>query len=327
MGKLIKGLVKQIKKLGIKYRKLLLIGLIVYGLILLGIGTFIGSFFNKATLDKFPKLNRDSKILIAAPHIDDEVIATGGLIQKAIKAGAEIKIIYLTNGDNNLNSVIVDEDKNLKIGPDDFITLGETRMAEGRQAAKDLGLSDKNLEFLGYPDQGLSQLFNNYYSADKKYSAKGIKFTYNPYAGTYRSKQDYNGENIVNDLSTIMNSFQPNILIIPHPLDQHPDHKATFRFFDKVLAENPKQNDIKVWLYLVHYKNYPADKLVAPNKFLFPPSKLFSQSGWFSLDLDKDEIQVKLKALSENKTQLVKIPLLDSRMFIRRNEIFEIHEF
>ena len=36
------------------------------------------------------------RVLILAPHEDDEAIATAGVIQRALSAGAAVRIIYLT---------------------------------------------------------------------------------------------------------------------------------------------------------------------------------------------------------------------------------------
>jgi N-acetyl-1-D-myo-inositol-2-amino-2-deoxy-alpha-D-glucopyranoside deacetylase len=41
------------------------------------------------------------RLLILAPHPDDESIATGGLIQVARGVGAAVRVIVLTDGDNN----------------------------------------------------------------------------------------------------------------------------------------------------------------------------------------------------------------------------------
>ncbi|MEI6121822.1 MAG: PIG-L family deacetylase, partial [Opitutae bacterium] len=46
-------------------------------------------------------LQQDARILILAPHPDDECLGTGGLIQQALAKGAKIKVIFITNGDNN----------------------------------------------------------------------------------------------------------------------------------------------------------------------------------------------------------------------------------
>ncbi len=51
-----------------------------------------------AELESFKK---NERILILAPHPDDESIACAGIIQKALGAGAQVRIVYLTNGDHN----------------------------------------------------------------------------------------------------------------------------------------------------------------------------------------------------------------------------------
>ena len=49
----------------------------------------------------FPALTREDRLLIVAPHPDDEILGTGGLIQQAIAVGADVRVVYLTNGDHN----------------------------------------------------------------------------------------------------------------------------------------------------------------------------------------------------------------------------------
>ena len=46
-------------------------------------------------------LTEQDKVLILAPHPDDEAIGTAGVIQKAVQLGSPLKILYLTHGDNN----------------------------------------------------------------------------------------------------------------------------------------------------------------------------------------------------------------------------------
>ncbi|MCB1569830.1 MAG: PIG-L family deacetylase, partial [Xanthomonadales bacterium] len=45
---------------------------------------------------------RDSdRLLVVVPHPDDETLATGGLIQRALLAGAALRVVFATDGDNN----------------------------------------------------------------------------------------------------------------------------------------------------------------------------------------------------------------------------------
>jgi LmbE family N-acetylglucosaminyl deacetylase len=76
------------------------------------------------------------KILIFVPHPDDETIGVGGYIAQAIQAGAEVKIVLVTDGDFHNNEA--------------------TRYAEFRQATQLLGVPENNLVFLGFPDSKLN---------------------------------------------------------------------------------------------------------------------------------------------------------------------------
>src|SRR5882757_725225 len=49
----------------------------------------------------FPPITADDRIVVVAPHPDDEVLGAGGLIQQARAVGAEVHVIYLTSGDHN----------------------------------------------------------------------------------------------------------------------------------------------------------------------------------------------------------------------------------
>ena len=51
----------------------------------------------------------NDRILVLAPHPDDEAIATSGILQQALNKKLPVKIVYLTNGDNNEASFIVYE--------------------------------------------------------------------------------------------------------------------------------------------------------------------------------------------------------------------------
>ena len=54
-------------------------------------------------------LSNNDRILILAPHPDDETIGTGGIIQEALRLNIPIKVVYFTNGDNNEVSFIIYE--------------------------------------------------------------------------------------------------------------------------------------------------------------------------------------------------------------------------
>jgi LmbE family N-acetylglucosaminyl deacetylase len=87
------------------------------------------------------------RIVIVAPHMDDEALACGGLIAK-LPHKDEIHIIYATDGMKSPAPIIPGRDK---ISPD----LGKTRMQESIAAMKFLGVPEQNLHFLCLPEAEL----------------------------------------------------------------------------------------------------------------------------------------------------------------------------
>ena len=113
-------------------------------------------------------IKKNDRILILAPHPDDESIGCAGLIQHALKAGAEVRVVYLTNGDHNEFAFIVYE-KRLTFRKGEFIHMGLVRHLEAIKAMNLLGLNEDKLVFLGYPDFGTFTIFSKYWQTQKPF--------------------------------------------------------------------------------------------------------------------------------------------------------------
>jgi len=83
------------------------------------------------------------RILVLAPHPDDEVIACGGSLALHAKAGDPLKIVFATNGAKG--------DLSEKITREEYVEL---RQKEAREACACLGVTD--LEFWSYEDRALA---------------------------------------------------------------------------------------------------------------------------------------------------------------------------
>jgi LmbE family N-acetylglucosaminyl deacetylase len=303
-----------------KYRKIIIISLIIYTFWFFGLGIIGGWLLSKGTIHSFPDLTVNDRILILAPHIDDEVIVAGGLIQEAIRVGVKVKVVYMTNGDNS-SSTVITADKDINYDPNYFIDLGENRMREGESATATLGLQRSDIIFLGYPDKGLEPMLTTYFS--KPYTSQGTRFNFNPYDGTFSKKQEYNGQNVIADLDKIYSEFKPNIIIVPHPRDKHMDHRATYKYVEKIVLE--KDLDTKIYSYLVHYSLYPAKKRLETYSFMYPPKSLFTKEGWYSYDLSSEQQDKKLLAVEKNDSQMRALTMGGFlKSFVRKNEIFEL---
>jgi len=47
------------------------------------------------------KFDSSSRLTLFAPHPDDEALACGVILQQAVRPGAAIRIVYVTDGDDN----------------------------------------------------------------------------------------------------------------------------------------------------------------------------------------------------------------------------------
>jgi LmbE family N-acetylglucosaminyl deacetylase len=278
-------------------------------------GFGIGWWWSHGRLSRFPEINSSTRLLILSPHPDDEVLIAGGLIQRVLKSGGQVKIVYLTPGDSSVGSVIK-IDRNLRLAPGDFVALANRRHDEALVATKVLGLNESDLFFLGFPDQGLREVL-----AREKGDPRGpvvsrsTKLDHVAYSWAYKDGQEYYADNLEADLIEICNSFKPNLVITTHPMDTHPDHKAASEIAEMLKSRLNFKFDL--YLALVHYRDYP------PRGFLYPPKKLFNDR-WFSFELTDIEISKKRESLDRYSSQVNGYEKGWYMRFVASNEIFEM---
>ncbi len=146
-----------------------------------------------------------------------------------------------------------------------------------------------------------------------------------PYPLTYNSQSVYAGVDYLADLSSIIDSYRPDLIVYPHPDDVHPDHwglNAFTRLAITLLRHKDPAWQTKEITYLVHRPDYPEIRGYLPQDNLTPPGELYAiDPYWYRLDLAPADVAVKAQAVQAYRTQL---PLLRSLMesFIRTNETF-----
>ena len=164
-------------------------------------------------------LQQDARILILAPHPDDECLGTGGLIQQALAKGAKIKVIFITNGDNNPWPQRYVE-KRWFIGPEERMRWGHRRKAEAEDSLQILGGGKVTANFLGLPDAGILNLWNE------------------------------GDHHLLETLTNELTAWQPTLLVLPCEFDRHSDHRATHMFGRAALTE--ASVICPVLTYLIH---------------------------------------------------------------------------
>ncbi len=127
------------------------------------------------------------RVLVLAPHPDDETIGCGGSLALHAAAGDPVKVVFLTNGARADASGTWDEEA--------YVAL---RREEAQRAAAILGISE--LEFWPYMDRSLA-------------AAQGL----------------------LPRMIDLLQSFGPELVYLPSPLEFHPDHRAACFVFCEAL--------------------------------------------------------------------------------------------
>jgi LmbE family N-acetylglucosaminyl deacetylase len=264
------------------------------------------------------------RLLVLAPHCDDETLGSGGLIQAAIRAGIEVRVVVATNGDGYLFATMQDFRK-IYPRPADFIHMGSVRQQETLSALKVLGVPNNQVTFLSYPDRGLPALWNQDWNHDHPYNSPYIEANHSPYALTFDPKATYSGEDLLMDLRTILQDYHPDLITYPHPDDLHPDHWGLSLFSRLAIAETMHIDTTfhpDAYGYLVHRPDFPSPGGLHPSDSLLPPPRVADQfPAWFQLNLEASDIATKEAAISSYHSQL---PLLRGLLesFVRTDEPF-----
>src|SRR5437667_2988440 len=114
----------------------------------------------KVQYPHLPAAAQKDRILIVAPHIDDESIGAGGYAIDAMANGAEVYVVFLTAGDCNRFSARL-MNRTLAPVPASYLTVGRTRIGEAKKAMQLLGIAPDHYFLLGYPDRGLKDILND----------------------------------------------------------------------------------------------------------------------------------------------------------------------
>lgn len=280
----------------------------------------------RGEIDTLLELDRHERILIIAPHSDDEALACGGLLHQAVAKGKRVEVVVVTNGDG-FALATGRAYRRFRASPERFLQFGEMRQGESLQACSFLGLPEGQVHFLGYPDRGIRSMWLDHWSEDRPFRSPFTKVTRVPYERSLRRGAPYAGEALVEDLLEILFRLSPTLIIGPHLNDAHIDHWSTHNFVRYALAlYTLSTSTVPTYLgYLVHRGNWPAPKGLHRNKPLVPPASMIKRGWeWQWYSLDPQSIRQKYEAILLYRSQ---IALMRRYMlsFVRVNELFAPH--
>ncbi len=265
-------------------------------------------------------LSPADRILVLAPHPDDEVIATGGIIQQALALNLPVHVVFYTFGDNNEWAFTVYR-KHPVVMPKAMQNMGLIRHDEAIRADAVLGLSPTNLTFLGYPDFGTFVIWNLHWGDQPPFRSMLTRVTAVPYTNAFRCGAPYKGEEILADVKSVIREFKPTKIFVSHPGDHNPDHRTLYLFTRIALWDLEKELKPEIFPFLVHYKKWPKPQGYKPDVTLIPPDLFKDTVRWNNLGLTSTNIAVKHGAIRMHASQYaVSAAYLDS--FVRPNELY-----
>lgn len=270
-------------------------------------------------------LEGHQRLMVFAPHCDDEVLGAGGLIQLAIAQHMDVIVVIETNGDGYLFATM-EEFRRMYPRPQDYIRMGSLRQQETLAALRTLGLQEDQVVFLGYPDRGTPNLWTTNWSTDTPYTSPYTRTYRSPYPLTFDPDAVYAGQKLLENIRTLLEIYRPDLIVFPHPSDVHPDHwglSAFIRLAVYLMQREHGDYQPTMLSYLVHRPDFPWPKGYLPYDDLLPPLKLWSvDTEWLRIDLPEEVIMKKEQAILEYKSQL---PFLRKLMmgFVRTNELFD----
>ncbi|MGQ9539366.1 MAG: PIG-L deacetylase family protein [Candidatus Bathycorpusculaceae bacterium] len=137
------------------------------------------------------------KVLVFAPHPDDETWGCGGTIAKRISEGYDVLIVVMTDGRYAFLKILgIEKDPT----PEE---LKEIRKEEVKKATRILGVPEENLIFLDFVDGTLQE----------------------------------NIEEAERMVTSILQEHKPVEVYFPYKNDCHPDHQAAYKIVKKSLAK------------------------------------------------------------------------------------------
>lgn len=127
-----------------------------------------------------PALLRGERLLVLAPHPDDEVIGCGGLVAQHLREKREVRVVVATDGAQAGDAALREEESR----------RGLAKLGEGAA-----------IEFLGRPDRALD-------------------------------------DSIAPRLREILREYRPDLILVPAPIEIHPDHLTLSRVFCELVQRD-----------------------------------------------------------------------------------------
>lgn len=278
-------------------------------------------------------VRRGERLLVVAPHPDDESLGAGGLLDRVVNRNGTADVVLMTAGDGFVEAV-VRETYVPRPRPTEYIAYGERRLSEVRAALRELDGQRIRLRFLGFPDGGLDRLLGAHWHSGAPARSHTTQASDPPYQEAVDPNLAYDGTDLRREMARLLGEFRPTLVVIPDVFDRHPDHRASGVFSLLALSDwldsrtRPRAAMPRILSYVIHWPAWPPgwdDQYPNPDArdaYLGLPVDLPEHGGGsLALRLTDAEVEAKRAALARHATQQEEMASFLAA-FVRKSEPF-----
>lgn len=286
------------------------------------------------------EIKNKERLLVLAPHPDDETLGAAGLIQRVLKKGGTVRTVVITAGDGYPESASIESGKT-EPGAEDFINLGTARLKESQSASEFIGQGKIKLDLFGFPDAGLYSILVNHWDPKKPFKSPMTEKDHVPYLASKLFGSPQSGEIVFRQLVQILEDTNPTIITFPDVMETHADHSSVGMFAQLAIKEwlnkgaplnkgplKPQTPSPLLLSYLIHWgPHWPAEGFAAKpldlksQPFYLPKDLPLRNQSRTCLHLETSETSLKDQALDQYKTQC-RVMGTFLKAFIRKTECF-----
>lgn len=211
------------------------------------------------------------KLLILAPHPDDEVLGFAGLADAFIRQGKEVETWVVTDGDGYCDACVLWNSGSIMGETCNALTLSnldtpevdsfaEIRRVESSNAALALGRPAPG--FLGYPDTGIAAAWSNLQAGDVEKALRRSDFSMctdcNSCGEGYGGgpETDLSAASLKQALSGLLaETSEQTLIATTHPLDSHGDHGGLGKLVMELALELESKRTLAYSVIHAHTSN------------------------------------------------------------------------
>lgn len=300
----------------------------------LALSTACGSGLQRAANGHIQLRIAEVDLLVFAPHPDDEVIGTGGILQRALGSGKRVLIVFVTNGDGYPKAAAALLRRPIpSLRNSDYVKLAAARQREAVAADHVLGVNASNVIFLGYPDGVLAGVYADSSHGPVRSPTTGRTMTYGPVELDYHTlahgrSAAYTRTAALGDVEEILKESQPAQVFVTDPADQHPDHHAAYDLVRDAIANIGFRGELLT--FVVHSgPGWPWP--IGPTPGLPFDSRTIGHTTYpigvpwpppIRVPLTATETALKLRAIDTNHSELDPTDRLFLESFVKSEEVF-----